>query len=237
MDSGYYREQARYALRGNWGKSILVCLLAALLGADTFMVGVENRMNSDTLERFRHMMDTEVFRFFLLIMIGISSIITVYTILVFIIGGAIEMGQITFFTGLVERRRVAVSDLFSQFHLFGKALGLRIVTTFFVSLWSMLFVIPGIVAAFRYAMAPYIMAENPDVGIMEAIDLSKEMMRGNKGRLFWLMLSFIGWIWLGVITGGIGLLWVMPYEEAAIAAFYLDISRAERNGTYGYAQY
>ena len=117
-----------------------------------------------------------------------------------------------------------MSDLFSQFHSFGKALGLRIVTSVLISLWSLLFVIPGLIAVYRYAMAPYILAENPDIGVMEAIDLSKQMMMGNKLRLFFLGLSFFGWMLLGVVTGGIALLWVAPYIEAAYTAFYLDIS-------------
>jgi uncharacterized membrane protein len=73
-------------------------------------------------------------------------------------------------------------------------------------------------------MAFYIMEENPSIGIMDAISESKEMMRGNKFRLFCLGLSFIGWVLLCVITFGIGFLWLGPYANAAFAAFYLDIS-------------
>lgn len=71
-------------------------------------------------------------------------------------------------------------------------------------------------------MAPYIMAQNPDIGVMDAIGQSKELMRGHKGRLFWLSLTFIGWVLLSVLTFGIGFLWLNPYMEAAQAAFYLE---------------
>ncbi len=146
MTSAFYREQARESLRGNWGKAIIVCLLGTLLGADVVTLGtVENRRDSiqDNIEYFRHTVDSSVFRMFLLIFLGVVSIILVYSIIAFIIGGAIQLGMITFFIGLHQGEQVRGSDLFSQFQSFGKALGLRIVTVFFVWLWSLLLVIPG----------------------------------------------------------------------------------------------
>ena len=73
-------------------------------------------------------------------------------------------------------------------------------------------------------MAPYILEENPSLGINEAIKQSKEMMYGNKWRYFCLGLSFIGWIFLCILTFGIGFLWLNPYVSAAYAAFYDEIS-------------
>ena len=67
-----------------------------------------------------------------------------------------------------------------------------------------------------------LLAQNPDIGVMDAIGQSKELMRGHKGRLFWLSLTFIGWVLLSVLTFGIGFLWLNPYMEAAQAAFYLE---------------
>jgi len=90
----------------------------------------------------------------------------------------------------------------------------------FVLLWSLLLIVPGIIAAFRYSMSFYILADNPDMGIMEAINESKRMMRGNKWKFFCLNLSFIGWAILGVLTLGIGYLWLTPYIEVTMIAFY-----------------
>ena len=95
-------------------------------------------------------------------------------------------------------------------------------------MWSLLFIIPGIVAAYSYAMAPYILAENPDMTVREAIAASKEMMRGSRWRLFCLGFSFIGWSMLCILTLGIGNLWLRPYREAAQAAFYRDLSGTRR---------
>ena len=72
-------------------------------------------------------------------------------------------------------------------------------------------------------MTYYIAEDDPSLGINEAIDRSREMMYGHKMDLFLLDLSFIGWFLLGIVTCGIALFWVMPYVEAAHAAFYEDL--------------
>ena len=87
----------------------------------------------------------------------------------------------------------------------------------FIVLWMLLFIIPGIVKSFSYAMTPYILEENPELTANEA------MMKGHKFDLFWLYLSFIGWILLSIFTLGIGLLWLAPYMQTATAAFYEDV--------------
>ena len=93
----------------------------------------------------------------------------------------------------------------------------------FIALWSLLFLIPGIIKMFSYAMTPYILEENPELTAGEAIDRSRAMMKGHKFDLFWLYLSFIGWFFLGFLTLGIGTLWISPYLETAQAAFYEEV--------------
>ena len=93
----------------------------------------------------------------------------------------------------------------------------------FIALWSLLFIIPGIVKAFSYAMTPYILEEHPELSANEAIDHSRAMMKGHKFDLFWLYLSFIGWAILCIPTLGIGLLWLVPYMQTAQASFYEDV--------------
>ena len=94
----------------------------------------------------------------------------------------------------------------------------------YVLLWMLLLVIPGIVAGYSYAMTDYIMAEHPELTASEAIAQSKAMMKGNRWRLFCLQFSFIGWSILCTLTLGLGNLALRPYEMAAIAAFYREIS-------------
>ena len=96
---------------------------------------------------------------------------------------------------------------------------------FFTSLWSLLLIVPGIIKFYAYAMTPYILIDNPELSANQAINLSCKMMKGHKFDLFFLQLSFIGWGVLSVLTGGIGLLWLMPYMMSAQAAFYQDIKQ------------
>ena len=101
----------------------------------------------------------------------------------------------------------------------------------FTFLWTLLFIIPGIVKAFSYAMTPYILDERPELSAGEAIDHSRAMMKGHKFDLFWLYLSFIGWGILCIFTLGIGLLWLVPYMQTAVAASYEDVKADyEQNG-------
>ena len=132
---------------------------------------------------------------------------------------------------LIDHKDAQVSDLFSQFHRFGDGFLLNLLTSIFIFLWSLLLVIPGIVAAFSYSMAPYILYENPGMRPNDARKASKELMRGNKWRLFCLELSFFGWALLSALTLGIGTFWLRPYEEAAQASFYRQICWERSNGT------
>lgn len=90
----------------------------------------------------------------------------------------------------------------------------------FILLWSLLFVIPGIVKTYSYAMTFYILRDDPDMPANDAITESRRMMDGNKFRLFCLHFSFIGWLLLSALTFGILLLWIIPYMQTAQAAFY-----------------
>jgi uncharacterized membrane protein len=97
--------------------------------------------------------------------------------------------------------------------------------TLFTTLWSLLFVIPGIIKGYEYRMIPYLMAENPDLSSEEAFALSKQMMNGQKWDAFVLDLSFIGWDILAGFTFGIlSALYVQPYKNLTNAALYEELS-------------
>lgn len=94
-------------------------------------------------------------------------------------------------------------------------------------LWSILFIIPGIIASYSYAMTSFVLADNPEMSANEAIRESKRLMKGNKWKFFCLQLSFIGLMIIGALTLGIGLIWIIPYQQATYAAFYRDICPAK----------
>lgn len=128
------------------------------------------------------------------------------------------------YLNLIKGGDSGVSDIFRYYssgEVFG-LMGLTIVVSVFTLLWSLLFIIPGIIASFAYTLATYIKIENPNMDAMECIRTSKEWMKGNKMKLFILELSFIGWFILaGFLV--IPLFWVMPYYMLAVTAFYIDI--------------
>ena len=96
----------------------------------------------------------------------------------------------------------------------------------FTFLWALLLIIPGIMKAFSYALTPYILLDEPELTAKQAISRSCEIMQGRRWKLFCLYFSFIGWGILCLLTFGIGFLWLVPYMNASVAAFYED-ARAE----------
>ncbi len=118
-------------------------------------------------------------------------------------------------------REMRVEDLIVAFKRdFGGCFLLALMQAIFIFLWSLLFIIPGIVKSYSYAMCMYIKADHPDYDWKTCLDASRQLMKGNKWRLFVLDLSFIGWYIVGAIILGVGTLWVTPYHQATKAQFY-----------------
>ena len=124
-----------------------------------------------------------------------------------------------------DHRQLAIGDAFIGFKQFGRAFSCGFLTTLFILLWSLLLIIPGIIKAFSYALTPYLVLENPQMTVMEAIDESRRLMDGNKWRAFCLALSFIGWWLLGILTLGILYFWLIPYQSITMGAFYRAVLR------------
>lgn len=140
-----------------------------------------------------------------------------------IIAGPMLVGFNRVFISLARRTKADVEQLFSGFNRFGTALGAYLLVSLFVVLWSLLLIIPGIIAGYAYAMTFLIIADDPSVTAIEAITKSKTMMRGRKWKLFCLSWRFFGWALLCILTLGIGYLWLGPYMQTAFAHFYDDV--------------
>jgi uncharacterized membrane protein len=112
------------------------------------------------------------------------------------------------------------------FQNYPRKLGGSLWMTLFIFLWSLLLIIPGIIAAYRYRMATYLLIDHPEMSPLECIRASKQMMAGHKGELFVLDLSFIGWYIVGSLCCGVGTLWVAPYYEATRAQIYEAVRSA-----------
>ena len=225
MSASDHRARARQALNGRWIMAVLVGLVASILG------GGGNSSLNINLEQYMGTIE-EVSPEVAAVLIGVIGVLglvaMIYSGVMLLIGGVIQLGYARYNLNLIDGREAQIGDLFSYFGRFLDALLLRLLMGLFISLWTLLFIIPGIVAAHRYAMAPYIMAEDPNCTPMEAIRRSKAMMDGYKMDLFLLTLSFIGWELLSILTLGVGYLVVNPYIAAAKASFYRDLQYRPR---------
>ena len=159
----------------------------------------------------------------------LSTFVTILTSLLNVILGA---GFAMYCMAIRRGERAEYITLFDGFSFVGKLIGLTIVTALFIWLWSMLFIIPGIIAAYRYRFAPYNLYENPGIGVMEALEMSKQQTMGYKGQLFALGLSYLGWTLLASLPAivEVGMLYyglfssAFDYMNGTIAAMPADIS-------------
>ncbi|MGN1319585.1 MAG: DUF975 family protein [Acutalibacteraceae bacterium] len=143
-----------------------------------------------------------------------------FSIATIVLSGVIEVGLAIVMLNIVRGYEVDFAQMFKGFENFGTTCLAGVLTGLYTLLWTMLFVIPGIVKAYSYSMTFYILADNPDMKPNEAIKASCQMMKGHKFDLFVLQLSFFWWNLLGLVTFGIAYIYVIPYMSAAEAKFY-----------------
>lgn len=144
-----------------------------------------------------------------------------------IIGGPFTYALARIFLRIYRHEVIDIGQLFEGFSEFTRTFTANALITLYVILWSLLLIIPGIIAALGYSMTFFIMAENPNIQATEAMRKSKEMMMGHKGELCLLGLSFIGWLILSIFTMGIGLLWLESYMYTSSVIFYHKIKGRE----------
>lgn len=157
------------------------------------------------------------------------SAVGVGGIALLLLSGPLMLGFAMVALDVSRARQAQLEKLFDGFKNFLSAFLLALTNAIFVILWSLLFIIPGIIKAYAYSMSTYILADNPSIGVNESRECSIQMMRGNKWRLFCLHCSFIGWLILCVLTCGILTFWVTPYMQVAVAEFYHDVSGSNAN--------
>ena len=156
-----------------------------------------------------------------LVYVVISGILAYTYVGNLLLGGVLMLGMTSVALSLLRTGTTRAEYLFDGFKInLTNALVASVLYNLYIILWSLLFVIPGIVKLYSYSMTFYILRDNPEMSANDAITASRQMMNGNKFRLFCLQLSFIGWILLACLTCGIGFFFVFPYMQTAQAAFY-----------------
>ena len=218
MTSSELRAIARKNLEGTWAISVGAALVAAILGGSVTGMGsnVNFNINQETIRNLPPVFWT--------VLLPLASVAGLLSLAALILGGTVELGYARFLLKQHDKRELQFSDLFSQFDRFGTGFAQKFLRILFIVLWSLLFIIPGIVKGLSYAMTPFILEEHPEMTASQAIKASMKLMEGHKMELFILGLTFIGWEILACLTMGIGFLFLNPYMNAVYAAFYRSIS-------------
>lgn len=235
--SAELKQRAKVALTGTYWKAFAISLIVTFIGGGSGG-GFSNVFNwrnnsndfsSQTSEIASSSggMDTAVILGLVGIFIGVFAVIMIVAIgFNVFVGYPIMVGAKKYF---IEAAEAVNEEEEAKFNLLGHGFKgphyLDIIKTMFVKdlyifLWSLLLIIPGIVKGYAYAMVPYILADNPNLGVKRAIDVSNQMTDGEKMDMFILDLSFIGWFILAAIPCGLGYYFLNPYYFSTHAELY-----------------
>ncbi|MEQ1561498.1 MAG: DUF975 family protein [Nitrospira sp.] len=161
--------------------------------------------------------------FYFLLIMAIQNIPKSGGILSMIISGPMGLGLAMFYLSVSRNKNANFEQIFEGFKRFQTSLITYLLMVLYILLWSLLLIVPGIIASISYSMTFFILADDASIGPREALDKSKKMMMGYKWKLFCLGFRFFGWAILAVLTFGIGFIWLIPYMQVADAKFYDDI--------------
>lgn len=230
MSRAELKQQAKDQLRGNWGWAILLSFISwfiiyLLSDIVSFITSGQDRIYKSVYQTINGVDYTQVMstndywggliNFVITLFAGVIAWGVAYTILHFRDTG----DKTDIFKGIF----VGYTD-----GHFENTFLTYLMTLIFNSLWYLLLIVPGIIKGYSYSMTAYILKDMMDAGhkpsATEAITKSRQLMDGHKTDLFVLDLSFIGWYLLGIITVGIGLLWVVPYYRQTRANFYRNLA-------------
>lgn len=197
------KEKAKKSLQGKYGEAIKLFLVF-------FLISLASSMVIAFLE-------------FWGINENISSLLA--DIISLVISGLLYFGYYNFFLKISRNEEVTWNELFARTDLFLPYIAISLLVGIFTLLWTLLLIIPGIIAAISYSMVYFVALDNPELGAMDVIRKSKELMHGHKMDYFILELSFIGWSIVGIFTLGLLYLWLVPYMQVTMANFYNEIKK------------
>lgn len=207
------KQKAKIAFKRNYWYCVLVALVLALLVGSS--AGGTSRQ--DNGEEHPAPIPTKIS-----VSVSVVSALTLLNIFVF---APLKVGGKKFFVDNTDEK-APLGDLGAGFTgNYGRNVLAMFLTNLFAALWTLVFIIPGLVKVYSYRMVPYILADHPEIGAMDAITLSRQMMKGNKWKSFVLDISFIGWVLLSALTLGLlSIFYVDPYIEATNAELYRALS-------------
>lgn len=170
---------------------------------------------------------------FLLAILVIVSITTGSSVIGigFVIGPALYSGLYLLGKSLLENKEFDFEIVFTVFKKLNhvlKLFGVVVLTSIYIIVGLILFIIPGIIFAYRYSQSLYIMVENPEISVLDALDKSRDMMKGHKFEFFVFQLSFILHFILGIITFGLYFLYFIPYYQLSMYNYYYHLTGQDK---------
>lgn len=193
-----YKNRALANLEGNWSKAVVATLIFVFVREGissllTYVAG-DNDVASNGIQ-------------------GVWEMLCI----------PLSWGYAIYFLNLIRNEDVAYGRLFDGYNDFRRVFvaGLLVILAFVIGL--VLLVVPGIIAGLMFSQTSYILKDDSEIGAIDAMKESARMMEGHKAELFWLLLSFIGWFVLSLLTLGIGLFFLIPYMETTMAHYYEDL--------------
>ena len=164
-----------------------------------------------------------------LIYLAISLVIGFIPGASLILGGPLMLGWALWALGVNRNQDFDYNKIFEGFNNFGNSLVTYLLMVIFIILWTLLFIIPGIIKGLAYSQTFYILADKPDIKPMEALRQSEAMMKGNKTKYFLLILLFFLLALACLLTLGIGFLFLIPLIQVTTARFYQELKGGEEN--------
>lgn len=198
MNRALLKENAKKSLQGKYGDAIA---LLGIMFAFSFALGL------------------------VIVFLGLEEDLasTLSDLCSLLISCALGFGMTSYFLKISRNEPVTYNELFSKTNMFVSYLSISLLVGLFIFLWTLAFIIPGIIASLSYSMVFFVKLDNPDMGAMDVLRKSKQIMSGHKMDYFVLGLSFLGWVILGAFTLGILYLWLIPYMQVTYANFYNSI--------------
>ncbi len=213
------RRRARGALSGRYWYAFLVSLVIMITGGGFFGGSGGSGSGEDSFSGGG--LDPVIL---VLIVLGVAALSMGLLLFRILVGTVVEVGGRKFFAELGDRRaHLGYLGYGFRRGRYGTVVLAMFFRGLFILLWALLLVVPGIVKAYSYRMVPYLLGDNPYLGWRRALELSREMTDGEKGEIFILDLSFIGWYLLGLLALGVGVLFVQPYYDATQGELYRDL--------------
>ena len=215
------RQESLAVLKGNWGSGVGATLLYAVICYAAIFAGIAIATIIGVVSGTQEPA-----------MLNLITQLATLAVSIFVIY-PVAFGLMTMFLPFVRSEHKLSATGFGyafKAPYYKKAVGVYFLTYIFTLLWMLLLIVPGIIKALSYALAPYILADNPQLSANQAIEQSMKMMKGHKMKLFFIYLGYLGFALLSIVGLGIPLLWVMPYYLTVFAKFYEEV-KSEYNAT------